>query len=273
MSYRIRNIGLAIGLALIAALLVSFYVSNYRKNVQQAEGTVKVWVASLDIPAGTPGSEVVGKGMLKSVDVAKRNVAPGAIATPDQIAQLVAVDPVYAGEQVTTRRFATVEEKGIRSQIAGTARAIQVPGDKHQLLVGVLQAGDRVDVVGSFNVPEANQHHYSRTILRDILVLRAASTQGGAAEKITSGPTAASALAVILALTDSQAQKIFWLMQNGEWSLELRPTDDPADSPQTVESAETLLLDGLKTEQLKAVIALAQNLLPESERIITDEQR
>ena len=271
MSYRIRNIGLAIGLALVAALLVSFYVSNYRKNVQHEEATVKVWVAALDIPAGTPGSEVVDKGMLKSADVAKRNVAPGAIATPDQIAQLVAVDPVYAGEQVTTRRFATVEEKGIRSQIAGTARAIQVPGDKHQLLVGVLQAGDRVDVVGSFNVPEANQHHYSRTILRDILVLRAASTQGGAAEKITSGPTA-SALAVILALTDSQAQKLFWLLQNGEWSLELRPTDDPADSPQTVESAETLLLDGLKTEQLRAVIAAAQSLLPADERISTDEQ-
>ena len=75
----------------------------------------------------------------------------------------------------------------------------------------------------------------------------------------------------MLALTDSQAQKLFWIMQNGDWSLELRPTDDPADSPQTVEKDITLLLDGLKTEQLQAVIALAQNLLPESERII-DEQ-
>lgn len=272
MSYRIRNIGLAIGLALVAALLVSFYVSNYRKNVQQSEGTVKVWVAARDIPAGTPGAEVVGKTMLKSELVAKRNVAPGAIATPNQIAALVAVDPVYAGEQVTTRRFATVEEKGIRAQISGAQRAVQVPGDRHQLLVGVLQAGDRVDIVGSFNVPESDQHHYSRTVLRDILVLRAASSQSTAADKITAGPAGTSATAAILALTDSQAQKLFWLMQNGEWSLELRPTDDPADSPQTVESAETLLLDGLKTEQLRAVIATAQSLLPESERTF-DEQR
>ncbi len=42
--------------------------------------------------------------------------------------------------------------------------------------------------------------------------------------------------------------------------------DDPADSPQTAENAETLLLDGLKTEQLEAVIATAQSLLPASER-------
>ena len=271
MSYRIRNIGLAIGLALIAALLVSFYVSNYRKNVQQAEGTVKVWVASLDIPAGTPGSEVVGKGMLESELIAKRNVAPGAIASPDQIAKLVAVDPVYAGEQVTTRRFATVEEKGIRSQLSGTQRAIAVPGNKDQLLAGILQAGDRVDIVGSWNVPEPVINHYSRTILRDILVLRAAGNANDVAGKITSGPAGATSLAVILALTDSQAQKLFWIMQNGDWSLELRPTNDPADSPQTVEKDITLLLDGLKTEQLQAVIALAQNLLPESERII-DEQ-
>ena len=258
MTHRIRNIGLAVGLALIAALLVSFYVSNYRKHVQQAEETVKVWVAARDIPSGTPGAEVVKSGMLKTEEIAKRNVAPGAIAAPDQIARLVAIDPVYAGEQVTTRRFATEQEKGIRAQISGNERAVAVPGNKDQLLAGILQAGDKVDVVGSWNVPESAQSHYSRTVLRDILVLRA--TAGGSNEvaKITAGPAGTSGLSVLLALTDSQAQKLFWLEQNGEWSLELRPTDSPADSPQTVEKDVTLLLDGLKSEQIQAIIAAAK---------------
>ncbi len=262
MTHRIRNIGLAVGLALIAALLVSFYVSNYRKSVQHSESTVKVWVAARDIPAGTAGADVVGKGMLKSEEIATRNVAPGAIASPDQIARLIAVDPVYAGEQVTTRRFATQQEKGIRAQISGNERAVAVPGDKQQLLAGILLAGDKVDVVGSWNVPESAQSHYSRTILRDILVLKPAGNAGDVA-KITSGPTGTS-IAVVLALTDSQAQKLFWLMQNGEWSLELRPTSDPADSPQTIEDAQTLLLDGLKPEQIQAVIAAAKSLLTNS---------
>jgi len=255
MTHRIRNIGLAVGLALIAALLVSFYVSNYRKHVQRGEETVKVWVAARDIPAGTPGSDVVKGGMLRTEEIAKRNVAPGAIASPDQIEKLVAVDPVYAGEQVTTRRFGTEQEKGIRAQISGTERALAVPGDKHQLLAGILQAGDRVDVVGSWNVPESAQDHYSRTILRDILVLRAAANESDVAGKITSGPTGSS-IQVVLAITDSQAQKLFWVMQNGEWSL--RPTDEPADSPQTVEKDVTLLLDGLKSEQIQAIIAAAK---------------
>jgi hypothetical protein len=49
----------------------------------------------------------------------------------------------------------------------------------------------------------------------------------------------------MLALTDAQAQKLFWIMKNGEWSLELRPTDDPADSPESFESSRSLLRDGL----------------------------
>ena len=37
MTYRIRNIAIAIALALVAALLVTFYVSNYKRRVQQGE--------------------------------------------------------------------------------------------------------------------------------------------------------------------------------------------------------------------------------------------
>lgn len=268
MTYRIRNIGLALGLAVIAVLLVTFYVNNYRKNVQQGEETVTVYVAARDIPAGTPGAEIVEGELLKTQEVEKRNVTPGAIAGPDQIEKLVAADPVYAGEQISARHFRTVQERGIRSQISGTLRAVAVPGDKHQILAGVLQAGDLVDVVATWNVPESAQNHYSRTILRDLLVLRA-PTSSTAGTKITA--PGSSSIAVVLALTDSQMQKLFWAMKNGEWHLELRPTDDPADSPQTAENAETLLLDGLTDEQLRAIIAAAQTFLAADERTI-DEQ-
>ena len=33
MTYRLRNIVLAVGLAALAALLTSFYVANYKKTV------------------------------------------------------------------------------------------------------------------------------------------------------------------------------------------------------------------------------------------------
>ena len=56
MTYRVRNIVIAVVLAALAALMTSYYVTNYKRHVQQGEDHVKVYVASQDIPAGTAGA-------------------------------------------------------------------------------------------------------------------------------------------------------------------------------------------------------------------------
>ena len=58
MTYRIRNIGIAVALAIVAALLTTFYVTNYKRTVQQGEQKVPVYVAARDIPLGTPGADL-----------------------------------------------------------------------------------------------------------------------------------------------------------------------------------------------------------------------
>ena len=105
MTYRVRNIALAVGFALIAALLTTFYVANYKRHVRQSESTVKVYVATRDIPQGTPGADIVGHSWLSVQDVAQRTVVPGAISSPDQIRTLLTTQAIYAGEQVTERRY------------------------------------------------------------------------------------------------------------------------------------------------------------------------
>ena len=67
MTYRVRNIGIAVALAVIAALLTSFYVTNYKRHVQRGEDHVTVLVAKHDIPVGTAGSDA--KGMISSAQV------------------------------------------------------------------------------------------------------------------------------------------------------------------------------------------------------------
>ena len=244
MTYRLRNIGIALALALVAGLLTVFYVTNYKREVRNAESSVTVYVAANDIPAGTSGAEIAAKGLLTEQHVAKRSVTPGAISSPDQIADQVSATTIYVGEQVTTRRFTTEEARGIRSELTGTKRAIQVSGTQHQLLAGTLKDGDHVDVVGSWNVPEEKTNHVARVVLRDILVLTAAH-EASAGEKVTSPNQ--SSLSVILALTDAQVQKLFWITKNGDWSLQLRPTDDAAESPPSAETAQTLLRDGFRS--------------------------
>ena len=252
MTYRVRNIGIAIALAIVAALLTTFYVTNYKRNVQQGEDMVPVYVAAQNIEIGTSGSELSGQKLLKVEHVSRRSVVPGAISEPEQIDKSVAVEAIYAGEQISTRRFRAAEEQGIRAQLKGNLRAFQLPGSEHQLLAGTLTDGDRVDVVADveFTTRQQRGNAASRVVLRDLLVLRAPDTNR-LQSKIGSDPT--SPFSVMLALTDAQAQKLLFVVEEGEWTLQLRPVTDPADSPESIETVDSVLGDGLRLGQRRAV--------------------
>lgn len=245
MTYRLRNIGIAVALALIAVLLVLLYITDYKRSVQNGEEQVGVYVAADNIPAGTSGAEALSRQLLEKRDMERRNLAPGWIGNEAQLKNLVAAQTVYAGEQATTNLFRADSEKGIRAQLSGTLRAFQLPGTSSQLLQGTLKTGDHVDLMGTWNVPEPKQHHISRVVLRDLLVLRGPS-QNSAQSKLTN---ANEQVSVILAVTDAQAQKLFWVQKNGEWALQLRPTGDAADSPESVETAKSLATDGLNGKE------------------------
>jgi Flp pilus assembly protein CpaB len=250
MTYRVKNITIAVALALVAALLTSFYVTNYQRNVRKDETNVPIWVAKRDIPAGTTGADIERKGMLGKSEIVRRSVVPGAISNPDQVAELVTSQPIYAGEQISTRRFSTPSQRGIKAQLTGVQRAIEIPGDQHQLLAGTLKAGDKVDVVATFGVGGSNGPNVSRIVLRDIEVLRAPSG-GGAEAKITSASDKDGAFAAMLRVTDTQVQKLAWVFTTAEhWHLELRPGIDAADSPENVESWYSVLREGVRQKQL-----------------------
>jgi Flp pilus assembly protein CpaB len=244
MTYRLRNIVIAVALAVLAAMLTTFYVANYKRTVQRGEKNVPVFVASQDIPAGTSAAQAFSQGLLQTREVPRRSVVPGAIAAPEDVDGKVATADIFAGEQVTARRFRPTEEGGIRAELSGNVRAVQVSGDGNQVLVGTLRKGDRVDLVGNFTVEFAEgeeERAFTRTVLRDLLVLK--SSPGSlAAEKVgTSG-----AFSVQLAMTDAQAQKFFYTTKNGEWHLTLRSVRDADDSPESLETIDSILCDGLR---------------------------
>jgi Flp pilus assembly protein CpaB len=247
MTYRVRNIVLAVALAALAALLVTFYVANYKKTVQQGEKNVTVYVATKKIEAGMSGGEALRSQSLRTEKVARRSVVPGAISNPAQIEDLVATEAVYAGEQVTVSRFRPVQQRGVRAQLTGNQRAFQLPGDPNQLLVGTLKTGDRVDLVAKFTVkglianePE-KEKAVVRTVLRDLLVLSAPEGEAAASKLgATQGGTS-----IQLALTDAQSRKVFYTTQTGSWTLTLRPVVEPSDSAERVELIETVVCDGL----------------------------
>jgi len=236
MNYRAKNIGIAVALAALAAILTSAYVVNYKRHVQRGEGKVTVLVAARDIPAGTSGADVVDQKMLKQQTVPRKAVVAGAISSPDQLAQYVATQDVFEGEQVSTRRFAPPTEQ----------RAYELAGDPNQLLAGTLKEGDHIDVVGNWTVKvnggSGDDHHIARVILRNILVMRAPIGGSSGATSVTS--TGDKSQNIQLRLTDVQVQKMFWIEMNGDWHLTLRPPVNSVDSGNTIQEVDTMFFDG-----------------------------
>ena len=246
---RLWQVVAAAGLALLAVLLTTFYVTNYKRHVQHAEAQVNVVLAAKDIPVDTPGSELLSGKWLTTQSVPRRQVVPGAISSPQQLRNLIATAPIYAGEQVTTRRFGTPAERGVRAQIKGTQRVVGISGDAFQLLAGTLRTGDHIDVVGGWETTASGgtasttavvgDTRVSRVIIRDSLVLAAPVAPG------KGGLSSSTDYSVQLRLTDAQSQRLEWMVAHGkDWRLEIRPAADAANSPRWHDDGQTLLKDG-----------------------------
>src|SRR4029079_18261378 len=97
MTYRLRNIAIAVALAVLAAMMTSFYVKQQKQDIQQGQVLTTVWVAKADFPAGTAGDDI--SNQLASTQVAKSSVTPGAIVPPEDLAGNGHSPPLYATHQ------------------------------------------------------------------------------------------------------------------------------------------------------------------------------
>ena len=244
MTYRLRNIVIAVVLAAFAALLTMMYVTSYEKRVQDGEEDVSVLVAKSDIPAGISGAAAMAR--VETRMVAQRNVAPGAVSEKSQLEEFVVSQPIYAGEQVSRQRFSSSSEIGVRSSLTGNMRAVALSGDGVQLLADTLRAGDRVDLVASLKISDDKDASATRIVLRDIEVLKPAGATGN---KRLDNAAGRNQLSVLLAVSDTQVQKLLHVQRHGEWTLQLRPVVDAVDSPESLETNLTILRDGLRGGQ------------------------
>jgi Flp pilus assembly protein CpaB len=241
---------IAVALAAVAALLTSFYVTSYKRHVDRGAHQVTVFVAKADIPEGTTGEDAARMLTSEEIPQKTRERLAGAITKPEQLTGLVATQKTLQGEVVTTRRFGTQTELGVRAQLKGTMRAVELWGDETQLLAGTLKTGDHVDWVQTIG------GCCSRVVLRNIKVLQAPSAPA-AGSKLTS--SIGNKSWVMLALTDNQTQKVQWLLDDAQssdddpkpdsWHLTLRPVVHDADSTDHVDTWYSVLTDGLTARE------------------------
>jgi pilus assembly protein CpaB len=231
LTTNLKNVLIAAVLAIAAVALTLIYVSSSKSKESTTSPAAyrTVLVAARDIPVGTTGTQLAHAGWLTTRRVPSDAVASGVVPSKAALATLVAITPTYHGEQIVAKRFGTSQQEGLVSTIHGTLRIFELPGDSHQLLAGTVRQGNRVDVVGSLTRPESSQTHYAVIALRDLLVVKAPSTSS------TGGQTS-----IDLQLTSKQAQTLFWLEKNADWSLLLRPSVKPSNAAGAPVSAETI---------------------------------
>src|SRR5450432_1360055 len=103
-----RRTVLLVAAILVAALgagLVLIYVHDVNQRVKAREAPEQILIAKKIIPAGTTGAAASASGDLQSVNVAREAVAPDALASIDPVANLVALAPIYPGEQILSTKF------------------------------------------------------------------------------------------------------------------------------------------------------------------------
>jgi Flp pilus assembly protein CpaB len=236
LTYRLRNIVIALVFATLAVGITIAYSSNSKSRATAQVQNVSVLVATRDVPVGTPGTDLVESGYARVTLVPRSARVPDAVTGVDDVKGLSVSQQINAGEQVTTRRLASSAAHGVQAQLTGTLRAVQLSGDADQVLAGTLEAGEHVDVVASLSYPEGTSTHLTRVVARDLLVLQ---TDSKATGKIASD----ASVAVLLAMTDQESQAVFHVVKHGDWALALRPVTKAANSAPSIDSTTSVLSD------------------------------
>jgi Flp pilus assembly protein CpaB len=218
-STRQGIIGVAAGAALLGGLILILFLSAYRDSLTGSDGTKKVLVARVLIEDGSPADAIAEDNMYEIVSVDKADIDDGALRDADSIKGKVSDTTIYPGEQLTSADF---REQGgsLGDKIRGRERAISLPFTTYGGLVGDLETGDRVDVLGLFRLDPAEagrDRPVSRILLQDALVLRAPKesddTETGSTRK----------QAVVLRGTDEDATELAFTGEFGVLWLALRP--------------------------------------------------
>lgn len=175
---------------------------------------VPVVVAAVDIPWGTK----LSPEMVKTVSYLKESLPNGYTSDLSQLKDRVIISPLKAGDPVVAHRLAPVDIKtgGVAAVLTAGKRAVAVKGDKVIGISGLINPGNRVDVLVTMEDPEQKLEK-TKIVLENILVL-ATGTQIQQNDKGEPAPVDVYALEV----TPEESEKLALASAEGKLQFALR---------------------------------------------------
>ncbi|HEY4439281.1 MAG TPA: Flp pilus assembly protein CpaB [Candidatus Elarobacter sp.] len=212
-----RRVPLIVGivLALGTAVLLVSYLTTLRSSAQTADMRT-VYVASHDVPARA----LITDAFVASSVRPAAQVDPDAVVDRKEIVGKYSLITIPAGSVVTKSKIGPGGAFALPARLPIGMRAVSISIDKVKGVAGLIQPGDRVDVIA---VPPrvANETPRAAAILRGALVL----AMGNEVETTTATPSPdnQNLTTVTLALTPSQVNLLAAADLNTTLRLALRP--------------------------------------------------
>ncbi|MBV9717936.1 MAG: Flp pilus assembly protein CpaB [Candidatus Eremiobacteraeota bacterium] len=221
-------------IAMILAVGTGWLTLTYLSSLRPV-GTAQrpVLITTQEISA----RERISEGMFSKEMRPADTLQPDAVADPSQAVGSLALITIPAGSQLTASSIGTNVSLALPVRLEPGMRAVSIPVDRVKDVSGLVQPGDRVDVIA---IPPSRNNGpppHAVTIFRGIRVL----SVGAALENpsATPSPQEQEATTVTLEVTPHQADMLAWADSNTTLRLALR---SPREAIHT-EQAEDLTFE------------------------------
>lgn len=219
----------ALAFGAIAVLGARSYIGERialeKARLQPRQETVDIVVAKRELRRG----DRIGADTM-AVRALPRDVAPGGAVTPATFeavsGQRVAV-PLRAGEPLLASAVASVDATPISSRVRPGIRAMTISVDEVNSLSGMLQPGDRIDLLLSVRPPSthgAAPPEVTRTVMQGVTVM----ATGRQARAATGDelPVARAFTSITVEVDPEQAQRLVVAQRSGKLTAVLRNPED-----------------------------------------------
>src|SRR5215210_4758851 len=105
LSTREGTLAFAAVAALLAIAVLLVFMRGYKNSLDRGAEPVTVLVAKDQLPKGSSGDSIAGKGLFQATGFKREQVKEGAITDPASLRGLVTKHNVVPGQQLTTADF------------------------------------------------------------------------------------------------------------------------------------------------------------------------
>lgn len=258
-----RGLIIAIALALVATILVITWMNQQQQrmagelarkfeNLKAREAnTTDVVLAKIDIPAG----KIISDEMLFTKSISRDSLPAGAAVSIARVVEHISRAPIKKDSPILTEALAWPTTKGttLAMKTPIGKRAITISVDNIASLLGMINPGDYVDVLGLIPLPvqvEGKQSAQLATVplFQNVLVLAvgpqigaALEQESGSRRKTEESVTKDKAPVITFALSPEEANLLVFVGEQGKIRLVLRSPGDAKTEAVQPASWDTLL--------------------------------